>query len=232
MIKEFLAGKTANFYGLERQLSNAAVEDLFREDLASQPSASQNLFYDRPVRGQPVGQHCCFFMIGRRRSSPRKLVSASAFADLCSWWNIGMHIAVFKSRLDFPAGFTTRYLGRVTAERVDVAIARNEAIFEKSDFAICRCRSTRPRNRTFEADDLRNVVGPAGSQPLRAGEKLTRSAQVRITYTDYAEHRADRSTVGPRRLSYGNRLRQKRDQCIGRCCRRTRSFHTHFRTRD
>ena len=41
------------------------------------------------------------------------------------------HVAVFKSKLELPASFSTRYLGRVSAERIDLAVARRDAVFEK-----------------------------------------------------------------------------------------------------
>jgi len=75
------------------------------------------------------------------------------------------HIAIFKSKLDLPAGFATRYLGRVPAERVDLAVARQDAIFEKIRLRNMSVSKFAMRNKTFEADDLRNVVGPAGASP-------------------------------------------------------------------
>lgn len=72
------------------------------------------------------------------------------------------HVAVFKSKLDVPAGFVTRYLGRVPAERIDIAIARHDAVFQKIRLRNMSVSKHAMRNKTFEADDLRDVVGPAG----------------------------------------------------------------------
>src|SRR4051794_31411562 len=50
IIGELRVVKTANFHALKRPISNSAMDDLFRHVRASQPSASQNLFYHRRVR--------------------------------------------------------------------------------------------------------------------------------------------------------------------------------------
>ena len=197
MIKEFLAGKTANFYGLERQLSNAAVEDLFRQIRASQPSASQNLFYHRRVRAGETRWSALSFLYDRPPSFFTE--EASVRERICGFVFLvehRNHIAVFKSRLDLPAGFTTRYLGRVTAERVDVAIARNEAIFEKIRLRNMSVSKHAMRNKTFEADDLRNVVGPAGASRYVPQSYAVRTGADHYTTTPSTGRIAQRSDRG------------------------------------
>lgn len=132
MINELRVGKTAHFYTLMRQLKNNAIDDLFRQIRASQPSASQNLFYHRRVRTREACWSAISFLYSRTPSffleGVRVRERLCGFVLLVEYRN---HVAVFKSKLDLPAGFATRYLGRVSAERVDRAVASHEAVFEK-----------------------------------------------------------------------------------------------------
>ena len=164
MIDALRVGKTANFHSLKRPLSNAAVDDLFRRIRAGQPSASQNLFYHRRVRAGGAIWSAISFLYDR---SPSFVTEEAGIRErICGFVFLVEHrghIAVFKSRLDLPAGFSTRYLGRVSAERVDLAVARRDAVFEKIRLRNMSVSKHVMRSKTFEADDLRDVVGPAGA---------------------------------------------------------------------
>jgi hypothetical protein len=164
MIHELRVGKTANFYSLTRALSNAAVDDLFTRIRAGQPSPSQNLMSHRRVRAGQAHWSAISFHYDR---SPSFVTEAAeirervcGFVLLVEYRN---HVAVFKSKLDLPASFSKRYLGRVSAERVDLAVARGDAVFEKIRLRNMSISKNVMRSKTFEADDLRNVVGPASA---------------------------------------------------------------------
>jgi hypothetical protein len=73
------------------------------------------------------------------------------------------YVAVFKSKLDVPAGFATRHFGRVPTERIDVAIASQDAVFQKIRLRNMSVSKHAMPNKMFEADDLREVVGPVGA---------------------------------------------------------------------
>jgi hypothetical protein len=132
LIDNLRFGKTANFHSLKRALSNAAVDELFRQVRAAQPLASQNLFHHRRERtGDAVWSAISFLY---DRSPAFMLDEAAVHERVCGFLLLVEHrdhIAVFKSKLDLPAGFVTRYLGRVTTERVDIAIARQDAVFQR-----------------------------------------------------------------------------------------------------
>jgi hypothetical protein len=164
MINELRVGKTANFYNLNRALSNAAVDDLFRQIRAGQPSASQNLMHHRRVRAGQAHWSAISFLYDR---SPSFVTEAAGIRErICGFVLLVEyrdHVAIFKSKLDLPLGFSTRYLGRVSAERVDLAVARRDAVFEKIRLRNMSISKHVMRSKTFEADDLRNVVGPAGA---------------------------------------------------------------------
>lgn len=164
MINNLRVAKTANFHSLRRSLSNAAVDELFRQVRAAQPSASQNLFHHRRERiGDAVWSAISFLY---DRSPAFMLEEAAVHERVCGFLLLvehREHVAVFKSKLDVPAGFVTRYLGRVTTERIDVAIARQDAVFQKIWLRNMSVSKHAMRNKMFEADDLRDVVGPAGA---------------------------------------------------------------------
>jgi hypothetical protein len=164
MIDNLRIGKTANFCSLKRRLSIAAVDDLFRRIRASQPSASQNLFLHRRERLHDTAWSAISFLYDRPPSF--LLENAGVTERVCRFVMIVEyrdHLAVFKSRLDLPATFSTKYLGRVPGDRIDVAIARSDAVFEKIRLRNMSVSKFAMRNKTLEADDLRNAVGPAGS---------------------------------------------------------------------
>lgn len=164
MIDHLRVGKAANFYSLTRRLTNVAVDDLFRWTRASQPSASQNLLYHRRERFDGAVWSAISFLYDRPPSF--LLEDAGVMERVCGFMLLVEyrdHVAVFKSRLDLSASFSTRYLGRVPAERIDVAIARGDVVFEKIRLRNMSVSKLAMRNKTLEADDLRNAVGPAGA---------------------------------------------------------------------
>ncbi|MCW2355273.1 MULTISPECIES: hypothetical protein [Bradyrhizobium] len=164
MIDSLRVAKTANFHILKRQMSNAALDDLFRQVRASQPSASQNIFYHRRVQAGRARWSAISFLYDR---SPSFLTEDAGIRErICGFILLieyRDHLAILKSKLDLPAGFFTRYLGRVSAERVDRAVARQGAVFEKIRLRNMSVSKHVMRSKTFEADDLQNVVGPAGA---------------------------------------------------------------------
>jgi hypothetical protein len=164
MIDSLRVAKTANFHNLKRQLSNAALDDLFRRIRASQPSASQNLFYHRRIRAGGAHWSAMSFLYDR---SPSFLTEDAGIRErICGYILLVEyrdHTAIFKSKLNLPAAFSTRYLGRVPADRVDVAVARRDAVFEKIRLRNMSISKHVMRSKTFEADDLRNAVGPSGA---------------------------------------------------------------------
>jgi hypothetical protein len=164
LIDNLRIGKTANFQHLKRALSNSAVDDLFRQVRAAQPSASQNIFHHRRERAGGVTWSALSFMYDRTPSFMQD--EAGIYERVCGFLFLiehNRHIAIFKSKLDLPAGFATRYLERVPAERVDAAIAKGDVVFQKIRLRNMSVSKFAMRNKTFEADDLQDVVGPAGA---------------------------------------------------------------------
>lgn len=167
MISELRVTKAATFHQINRSLSNAAIVGLFRSIRGNHPSAANNLFEHRRVA---VGTGpSCWSAISFLYDRPPTFFTDDAGVNerICGFLFLVEHrghIAIFKSRLEIPAAFAARYLGRVSPERIDVAVARRDAIFEKIRLRNMSLSKHAMRNKTFEADDLRNVVGPMASR--------------------------------------------------------------------
>ncbi|WP_245320296.1 hypothetical protein [Bradyrhizobium lablabi] len=163
MIDALRVAKTANFHSLKRPLSNASVDELFRRIRAGHPSASQNLFYHRRAQAGASFWSAVSFLYDR---TPSFLSEEAGIRErICGFLLLVEHrdhVALFKSKLEVPAGFSTRYLGRISPERIDIAVARKDTIFEKIRLRNMSISKNVMRSKSFEADDLSNVVGPAG----------------------------------------------------------------------
>ena len=197
MIDALRVTKTANFHELKRQLSNAAVDDLFRQIRANLPSASQNLFFHRRIQtGGALWSAISFFY---ERSPAFISEDAGVRERICGFMLLVEHrghIAIFRSKLDLPAGFNSRYLGRVSTDRVELAVARNDAIFEKIRLRNMSVSKHAMRNKTFEADDLQNVVGPAGANRYVPQGYSVRSGSSHFSTTPSTGRIAQRSDRG------------------------------------
>ncbi|MCW2413448.1 MULTISPECIES: hypothetical protein [unclassified Sphingobium] len=178
MIEHLRAAKTANFHRLKKPLSLAAINGLFTSIRASHAEPSHNFFaYRRVEQGPAVWSAICFSY----EQKPAFLAD-HAGADERVWGFLLLvehrgHAAIFKSRFNLPNAFGTRYLGRVSAERVDAAIARRDAIFEKVRLRNLSVSGFAMRTKSYEANDLKAVVGPSGANryaplgyALRAGQ--------------------------------------------------------------
>src|SRR3546814_4170739 len=66
------------------------------------------------------------------------------------------YVAVLKSGLDVPSAFKTLYLGKVSNERVERAVAREGAIFEQLRLKNMSTSKLALRSKSFEASDLQN----------------------------------------------------------------------------
>ncbi len=164
MINDFRATKSANFFVLKRALSNNAIDQLFRNIRAAQPSASQNLFFHRREQKDGARWSAISFLYERK---PTFLDDATLVRERVAGFLMIVeykgHVAVLKSRLDVPSGFSRRYLGRINPSRVDAAVARGNAIFEKIRLRNMSVSKLAVRSKTIEAVDLSNAVGPAGA---------------------------------------------------------------------
>ncbi|WP_018009410.1 hypothetical protein [Sinorhizobium medicae] len=165
MIDDLSVATSANFYSIRKKLSNKAVEDLFVSLRANHGATAHNEF--KHTRQQHDGVRwsaVCF----RYESPPSFLKDSTAIREnLCGFLLLieyQGHAAVLSSRLGLPSPFKTTHLSTVATARVEGAIARADAIFQRMTMRNMSISPYAMRAKTVEAQNLANVVGPAGSR--------------------------------------------------------------------
>lgn len=164
MIEHLEIGRAGYFFGRKRRLSNAAVDQLFRSLRAEARQPSQNLFrIDREVLGDARYSAICF---SYERDPSFLAAEADAVERIFGYLLIvetGPHIAIFKSGLDLPSAFKSTFLNRLASERVERAIARHDAVFEKLRLRNMSISPLALRSKTLEARDLENAVATSSA---------------------------------------------------------------------
>lgn len=165
MINWLRAFKSANFYGKRRRLTKKAISDLFREIRQNSESPSKNIFqHVKETTGHSSWSALAFTY--ERDPAFLDLPADNMKECICGFLLLVEyrdHVAVFKSNLEIPSEFKTKYFQRIADERVEVAIARADATFEQIRLRNMASSKFALRNKTLEANDLRNVVGPSGA---------------------------------------------------------------------
>jgi hypothetical protein len=165
MIDWFRATRSANFYRKTKRLSKKAVVDLFRAIRQNSEAPSRNIFHEIkepfnhalwsavafPYERDPAFLDC---PDGEIKEIICGFVFLVEYRDF---------VALFKSNLDIPSAFKTEYLGRIPDSRIDSAIARVDATFEQIRLRNMAASKYALRTKILEANDLKNVVGPAGA---------------------------------------------------------------------
>lgn len=159
MIEHLEIGRSGYFYRRKRRLTNEAIDRLFRSLRANARQPSQNLFrIDREALGETRYSAICF----SHERNPSFLEPAAGAIERVFGYVLlvetGTYVAVFKSGLDLPSAFRTAYLDKVANERVERAIARNDAVFEKLRLRNMSISPLTLRSKTLEARDLENSV--------------------------------------------------------------------------
>ena len=196
MIDHLRVGRTANFYKLKKRLAGTAVTALFRQLRAEAKSPSQNLFsHVREHGGGAIWSAIAFF----QDHDPNFLRPPPAQTErICGYLFLVEHrgyVAVFKSGLDLPSAFKTKYLERVPQERVEAATAKKDAIFEKIRLRNMSASKLVLRSKTLEAGDLSNAVGPAGASRYAPQSYATRLGGERFSATPNTGRISQRSEI-------------------------------------
>ncbi len=165
MIDDLSVATSASFYSIRRRLSDKAVEDLFVALRASHGVTAHNEF--KHTREQLEGARwsaLCF----RYESPPSFLEDTTEVREsLCGFVLLieyQGHAAVLSSRLSLPASFKTIHLSPVATARIEGAIAKADAVFQRMTMRNMSISPYAMRAKTVEAADLANVVGPAGTR--------------------------------------------------------------------
>lgn len=164
MIEHLIAGRSAYFHSRKRRLSQDAIERLFRSLRAQAASPSQNLF--KLVR-EPLGDALCSAIcFSFERPVAFLDEEADAIERIFGFLLIvekGDYIAVVKTALDIPSSFRTQFLGKLATDRVEQAIAREDAVFEQLRLKNMSTSKLALRTKSFEASDLQNTVPTASA---------------------------------------------------------------------
>jgi hypothetical protein len=165
MIDDLAVAKTASFFAIKKRLSHKAVEALFVTLRANYNVSARNIFkHTREVHGNTRWSAICFTY----EAPPSFLDSATDVREtLCGYLLLVEyqgHAAVLSSRIGLPSSFKTTHFSPVPVERVEGAIAKGDAVFQRMRMRNMSVSQFAMRNKTLEAANLSNVVGPAGSR--------------------------------------------------------------------
>lgn len=159
MIEHLVAGRAAYFHSRRRNLSHDAIERLFRTVRAQVRAASQNLFKLNRV----AVEDCLCSAVCFSYERPVGFLDAEAdehervFGFLMVIEKSDC-IAIIKSGLDLPPSFKAAHLGKLLTERLERAIARENAVFEQLRLRNMSTSKLALRSKSFEASDLENSV--------------------------------------------------------------------------
>eukprot|EP00456_Euglypha_rotunda_P051816 TRINITY_DN4181_c0_g1_i12.p1 TRINITY_DN4181_c0_g1~~TRINITY_DN4181_c0_g1_i12.p1 ORF type:complete len:607 (-),score=100.00 TRINITY_DN4181_c0_g1_i12:1405-3225(-) len=164
MIEHLDIGRSGYFHVRKRCLTNDAIDKLFKALRAQAREPSRNLFRaDRVVLGEARYSAICF---SHDRDISFLAPGAGVVERVFGYVLIvehGPHIALFKSGLDLPSAFKSAYLGKISNEEIDRAIARQDAIFEKLRLKNMSISPFALRSKSLESRDLENAVAASSA---------------------------------------------------------------------
>jgi len=165
MIDWLRTSKSAHFQAKAKRLPKKAIVDLFRAIRQNSEAPSNNIFLH--VK-EPLGHASWSALAFLYERDPAFLDSPDGDVTerVCGFLLLVEHrdhVALFKSNLDVPSEFKTRYFQRIGDGRVEAAIARADATFEQIRLRNMATSKYALRTKTLEANDLQSVVGPAAA---------------------------------------------------------------------
>lgn len=164
MIEHLVVARSAYFYRGKRRLSQNAIDGLFRTVRAQAIAPSQNLF--RLVRSPMADALYSAICFSYERPVAFFGEEAGVVERIFGFLMIiekGDYVAVVKSGLDIPASFKTAFLGKLSNEQVERAVARHDATFEQLRLKNMSTSKLALRTKSFEASDLENNVPTASA---------------------------------------------------------------------
>lgn len=164
MIGHLSVSRAAYFYRCKKRLSNAAIDALFRTLRSNASTPSKNLFRaNRIALGQSKYSAICFSF----ERSPSFLDSETKVIERVFGFLLivekGDLVAVLKTGLELPSTFKSNHLDKIGSERVERAIARHDAVFEKLRLKNMSTSKLALRSKTLEAGDLENAVATSSA---------------------------------------------------------------------
>jgi hypothetical protein len=165
MIDRLQISKAAYFLRVRRKLTANAIEELFRSLRSRASNPSRDIFrHTRTSQSGVIWSGICFFY--DRDPSFLDLPAGHSRERICGFLVVAEyrhHVMICKSGLDLPPDLKRRFLRAVPEERIEAAVAKADAVFEQIRLRGMAQSKHALRAKTLEADDLRNVVPPAGT---------------------------------------------------------------------
>ncbi|WP_443749363.1 hypothetical protein [Asticcacaulis solisilvae] len=165
MIEDLAVSKTATFFSIKRKLSNKSLEDMFVALRLSYGVTTNNLFKHTRVASGAARWSAISFLY---ESPPSFLGADTAIREtLCGYLMLVEyegHVAIFSSRISLPSSFKSTHLAQIPIAKIENAIAKADAVFHRMRMRNMSVSPFAMRNKTLEAKNLANVVGPAGSR--------------------------------------------------------------------
>jgi hypothetical protein len=165
VIDRLRVAKSAHFYKRRKRLAKAAIVELFRSLRNQALAPSNNLFHHlkESIWGASWSAIAFFH---EREPAFLDLPVGTMKERLCGYIMLieyREHIVIFKSGLDLPSPFKIAHLRSVPDDRVEMAVAYADAVFEQIRLRSMGTSKFALRTKTLEADDLQNVVPPSGT---------------------------------------------------------------------
>jgi hypothetical protein len=195
VIDWILYTRNGAFYRRARRLSKAAISNAFTSIRSGASEPSRNVFqHVQEKRGDAFWSAICFFH--HREPSFLELPVGHTRERICGFIILveyKQHVAIFKSALELPVAFKKAHLRPVGNEKVEAATARVNATFEQVRLRNMSGSKYAMRTKTLEADDLRSVLSPSGSNRYVPSTFRTREADVHYSATPSTGRIASRS---------------------------------------
>lgn len=185
MIQHLSVARSAYFFSLNEPLTDATIRQLFTEMRRTRRRPSNNLFAEvRILIGHARVSAICFSF----ERPPAFLAAAAADVfdrvhGLLVLIERGELAAVITAGLELPSRFRSAHLGRVPNEKVERAIARQDAIFEQMRLRNMSASRLALRSKSFEARDLESVMPMASANRYLAQGYRVRHANVSYAAT-------------------------------------------------
>lgn len=162
MIDDLRTARGAYFFRQRARITNASVQALFVQLQRESPNPTRPVFrVVRAAHGPARYSAICFSY-----ERPVSFLESGAVDRIHGFLLLveqGEMVALFKSGLDLTSGFKRMHLEPIGRSRVEHAIARHDAVFEKLSL---RNMTTSPfalRSKTLEARDLENAIAASSA---------------------------------------------------------------------
>jgi len=197
MIDLLQTSRTGTFFVLTEVPTAADIEGMFEGLRALQLNAQPDLFrHIRVVEGDARWSAIAFKYERQPAFFPEQNAILEVVCGFLMFVEYDGHAALFRSRLDLTSIFKLNHLGKLSPERVNAAIARPDAIFEKVRLRHMTLSPQALRTKTLESADLSNAIGPASSSRYIAQGYALRSGAGHYTATPSTGRIAQRADRG------------------------------------